>query len=308
MAKKEINVFSVSFLDILSGALASVIILFIIVPKVDIEDMEQLRALDEAEMMVTDLDSLIHMVSATVPDSEYVAIVEVSKKLQATIGSLKQETQTLQGQLASKSSENKQLRKELEQLKAQQKQLQKQLAKTQKTTKSTTPEPTTEQQKVEVDSTPGVADYSVGFNAPLTVRIDWEDSKNTVHLYMKPAEGGNFVYYNRKYRIAPFGKWMKMPGKFDKGPHEMIVQRDELVPGTYEIHAHLSRPRKEGKATITGFIATNPVDGTGIPEKVEFGEIELESGAPPYSNKSQGETLLGILTVTEEGIQWEQRK
>ena len=33
MAKKDINIFGTSFLDLLSGALASVIILFVIVPK-----------------------------------------------------------------------------------------------------------------------------------------------------------------------------------------------------------------------------------------------------------------------------------
>ncbi len=36
MARKEINVFGTSFLDLLSGALAAVIILFVIVPKLSL--------------------------------------------------------------------------------------------------------------------------------------------------------------------------------------------------------------------------------------------------------------------------------
>ena len=51
MAKREINVFNVSFIDLLSGALGAVLILFIVIPKLTgdikiiIDQMEQLQEL-----------------------------------------------------------------------------------------------------------------------------------------------------------------------------------------------------------------------------------------------------------------------
>ena len=42
MPKKEINIFSISFLDLLSGALGAVIILYIIIPKLNAEEIELL--------------------------------------------------------------------------------------------------------------------------------------------------------------------------------------------------------------------------------------------------------------------------
>ena len=45
MARKEINIFGTSFLDLLSGALGAVIILFIIVPKMSVQQQEALQEL-----------------------------------------------------------------------------------------------------------------------------------------------------------------------------------------------------------------------------------------------------------------------
>lgn len=59
MARKEINVFSVSFLDLLSGALAAVIILYIIVPKMSQEQQEAVEQLEELQQQLQQMDSLM---------------------------------------------------------------------------------------------------------------------------------------------------------------------------------------------------------------------------------------------------------
>jgi len=65
--KKEIQVFTISFLDVLSCSLGAVIILFIIVPKSQIQQTlqaelqevrAQLRSLNESEPITTNVDSI----------------------------------------------------------------------------------------------------------------------------------------------------------------------------------------------------------------------------------------------------------
>ena len=66
-SKKEIQVFTISFLDVLSCALGAIIILFVIVPKSQIQQnlqaelhevRAQLRELNESQPIVTNIDSI----------------------------------------------------------------------------------------------------------------------------------------------------------------------------------------------------------------------------------------------------------
>ena len=59
MARQEINIFGTSFLDLLSGALAAVIILFIIIPKMTKEDVELLEKVKEIQEITTSIDDAI---------------------------------------------------------------------------------------------------------------------------------------------------------------------------------------------------------------------------------------------------------
>ena len=54
MARQEINIFGTSFLDLLSGALAAVIILFIIIPKMTKEDVELLEKVKEIQEIIVE--------------------------------------------------------------------------------------------------------------------------------------------------------------------------------------------------------------------------------------------------------------
>ena len=56
MARKEINIFGTSFLDLLSGALAAVIILFIIVPKMTQENIDAIEKVKKIEAVVESID------------------------------------------------------------------------------------------------------------------------------------------------------------------------------------------------------------------------------------------------------------
>lgn len=116
MARKEINVFSVSFLDLLSGALAAVIILYIIVPKMSQEQQEAVEQLEELQQQLQQMDSLMARLENTVPAELYEQIQARLNAMQNTIDQLTEEVQRLQQQLAESESENEDLRQQLEQV------------------------------------------------------------------------------------------------------------------------------------------------------------------------------------------------
>ena len=70
MAKKEINVFNVSFLDLLSGALGAVIILYIIVPKINIpiEEFEEQKKLTQE---IQSLGKTLEEIKNAIPKEAY---------------------------------------------------------------------------------------------------------------------------------------------------------------------------------------------------------------------------------------------
>lgn len=56
MKRRDLNIFSVSFLDLLSGALAAVIILFIVVPKMTVEEKAAVETMEELELEAEKLE------------------------------------------------------------------------------------------------------------------------------------------------------------------------------------------------------------------------------------------------------------
>lgn len=71
MARKEINIFGTSFLDLLSGALGAVIILFIIVPKMSVQQQEALQELETLNVQVEQLSDLMEQLENSVPQELY---------------------------------------------------------------------------------------------------------------------------------------------------------------------------------------------------------------------------------------------
>ncbi|MBL4704740.1 MAG: VWA domain-containing protein [Flavobacteriales bacterium] len=88
MARKEINVFSIAFLDLLSGALAAVIILFVIVPKMSAEEEKLIKALGGMDVTVTTIADLLDKAKGAIPIDYYDSLVK-------SIGIMKQEIDTL---------------------------------------------------------------------------------------------------------------------------------------------------------------------------------------------------------------------
>lgn len=125
MARKEINVFSVSFLDLLSGALAAVIILFVIVPKMDMKSKESAEIMEQLNLEATELEGMVKELENSI-DIELYAELEKQfeelkqtiknlnikvKELEEKIQQLEQQIQQLQQQVTQLQQENEELKK-----------------------------------------------------------------------------------------------------------------------------------------------------------------------------------------------------
>ena len=98
MAKKQINVFGASFLDLLSGALGAVIILYVIVPKMEIpieEFEEQQRLAEEIAALGISIDEISEMI----PQSDYEQMVEQLSAIEEANSRLQGEVRRLETRL-----------------------------------------------------------------------------------------------------------------------------------------------------------------------------------------------------------------
>ncbi|MBK7426301.1 MAG: hypothetical protein IPI60_04325 [Saprospiraceae bacterium] len=310
--RREINAFSMSFLDLLSGALAAVIILFIIVPKTDIQSQVADQNITELKSNFFTLDSIIETLKATMPENEIAVLIQTAAEMKSTISSLEDATLTLRNRLSETKQQNEELQNRLSQadrrlrtLIQAEKTASAEKAKAQPTPKKSEPiaktsqssqSPTTPQSEPVKEQTKvsGKGDFMFGLNPAFVVLVNWEDEKADVDLYLK--SDGRFC--DGQNRSTSFGKWIKMPKKFITQPHEAIIQK-ELKPGTYEVYAHMYKPRNS-KTTISGFTAVNPEGGD--PMKVDFGQIEISSSPAPY--RSGGGTLLGTIELTDKTVRF----
>ena len=114
MARQEINIFGTSFLDLLSGALAAVIILFIIIPKMTKEDVELLEKVKEIQEITTSIDDAIEKIKNSVPQEVFEQLSNELNGLKEDINRLNDRIAELENGIREAADENRRLREELE--------------------------------------------------------------------------------------------------------------------------------------------------------------------------------------------------
>ncbi len=122
MAKREINVFNVSFLDLLSGALGAVLILFIVIPKLTgdiILELEQLEQMKELKVDVQKIENMMLQLKESVPEATFNELESRMEKLTTTISQLEKEIKVVQSKLAECDAQRKRLNQEVKDLKKQ---------------------------------------------------------------------------------------------------------------------------------------------------------------------------------------------
>ncbi len=130
MARKEINVFNVSFLDLLSGALGAVLILFVVVPKLDSSIRQQLQELEtfkELKLEANEIQTMIKQLEGSVSKQVVSDLQNKFGSLDNNIDKLQKEVRQLQTQLSKSESEKENLQEKVEQLKKQMENMKKEM-------------------------------------------------------------------------------------------------------------------------------------------------------------------------------------
>ena len=114
--RKEINIFSTSFLDLLSGALGAVLILFIIIPKLTSAQMDALEEIERLNVQAEELAELIEQARTAIPVELYEQIQAQIEALHDRLQELREAVVELQRRLDDCEEERARLHREIEEL------------------------------------------------------------------------------------------------------------------------------------------------------------------------------------------------
>ena len=288
--KKHINVFSVSFLDLLSGALAAVIILFIIIPKTTVEQQEVNETLEQIDVNIEEIQDILETVSENIPAEIYQQIEEQIDQLRNLNEELRQQVEQLQMELTQTISdleecEQERLRQEenIEELTEQLESAQAQI----------------EHLEQQIAESPGISDKFFGLDAELGVVAEWSEDLD-VDLWLRDNNTDQWCSYQN--RETHFGILSEDVRSQPEGQelYELIYQRT-LRPGTYDIWVHMYSTT--GTATVSGYAILNP--GRYNEQKITYGPITLQNRNNRPPSPPRGGSKVGTLTVTETSISLE---
>jgi archaellum component FlaC len=277
-----------SFLDLLSGALGAVLILFIIIPKITTEQQAALEQIDQLNVQVEQLSELMEQVRNSVPTEVFEQIQSRMEAMQNTIAELTNEVQRMQQRVSELERENSQLREQQEQSRAQLQQLREQLEQARQQLE----EARQQQQQQQQNNSQGEKIF--GINAELGIVCAWPENID-VDLYVKNLETNEICYFSQT--ATAFGNLqedVRSRRSQEDDRYELFYQ-SRIVPGQYQIFvgiyekANLDHART---ATVNGYAIMFP--GKSNQKKIPFGQTVLT--VPGQNIK------VGTLTVKNNNI------
>lgn len=287
MARKEINIFGTSFLDLLSGALGAVIILFIIVPKMSVQQQEALQELETLNVQVEQLSDLMEQLENSVPQELYQQIEQQLEEMQNTITTLTAQVEQLQSENSSLRSENEELRERIRQYENLEREYEEAQRRIQELEEQIEDMPETNNAEIS-------GGMVFGTNAEIGVVCIWPENVD-VDLYVKNLQTGEICNFrNKNY---PWGNLLEDIRSRREGDdrYELFYQR-EIVPGEYQVYVNIysdtRAPWNGTPATVSGYVVMHP--GKRNQKKIDFRTIRLTQ---PMQN-----TDFGVLRVTNDNI------
>ncbi len=287
---KEINVFSVSFLDLLSGALAAVIILFIIIPKATPEAQDALDTLQQIEVSVEELEDLIELARNSIPTEIYDQIMAEVNRLNQLLEELRYQLNELQEELAR-------CRNELARCIEEQNQLQQSIDRlTREIHQANERISELELELHQTQVMDGISDIFFGVNAKLGVVCSWDEDTD-VDLWMRNNATNEWINYRNQ--TTSFGVLMEdITSRGSREDFYELIFQSDIVSGSYEIFVHLFSTLSS--ANVTGAILMFPGHRNEI--RIDYGPIMLRSGLLRESDPPEGGVRVGTLTITENNI------
>ena len=197
MAKREINIFGTSFLDLLSGALAAVIILFVIVPKKTQSDIELIEKFREVEVIAADIEDLTERLKNSVPK-------EVLEQIETELNELTQKIEKLQNQLAQMEADIKAITEENTNLKQT---IQEQQEEIERLKKQLDDASRRAEEAEKHNSTANTVEKTLGVFAKFGILCRWEETDTDVDLGIQRFGdyGGTKEHCWRMYPSKPWG-------------------------------------------------------------------------------------------------------
>ena len=277
MASKEINIFNISFLDLLSGALGAVIILYVIIPKLTQEQVQELIELETLREQVQNVDDIIEELENSIPrelyeqiESQFQALREQIEQIRQTVTQLESRIENLQNQLSECQQAQQQLQQQVQELEEQVENLKKQLQQCQIENQSLQSQNNNLQNQVQ-DLTPyknWMDNYEFTPDSPrppkdcnecidpiditfIVVSINWETQKQDIDLWVIDPNGKKF-YYSKKKHTGIRGL---LSVDDTDGPGLEVFQVVRAYPGDYKVYYHLySRKGNNANPEIKGWI------------------------------------------------------
>lgn len=274
MARKEINIFGTSFLDLLSGALGAVIILFIIVPKMSSQQQETLQELEALDIQVDQLSELVEQLESSVSQEVYEQLERQLEDMRTTMRALEAQAERLQAENSSLREENREMREQCGTARARISELEERIE---------------ELEEAAVEDVSGGMIF--GVNAEVAITCLWPENVD-VDLYVKNLRTSETCYFSKKN--FQWGCLLEdvRSHEGDDSRYELFYQR-KTVPGEYQIWINIYIKDSSGSpATVEVSAFMHP--GKSNQKKVDFNKVRL---IQPGQNE-----ILGVLEVTEDNI------
>lgn len=294
MTRRDVELFNLSFLDILAGALGAVLFLFIVVPKgggqsppaspqlsvtFDTIQNKFFGELPDSMLQYQIGDSLLSLVInydvmpsiKNCPEPRPCPKCPDTKSLDRKIALLQKTVDNQPKPTKVQPIANVQPTKKVEET---------------STPKKLTSTPVASKYKGDMPSVP----------CKFSVEVAWDNIDNNVDLYL--CKDGSCVYGGKRKRTE-IGFWDSGKSKTSffggdlRSTQEAVRQFDSVIEGEYEIYAQYKDAKEapEASVTIRALIYTNTIENG---EKGETFNVDL-----PFDKNER--TLLGTLNVSADG-------
>jgi regulator of replication initiation timing len=270
MARKEINVFGASFLDLLSGALGAVIILYIIVPKLTAEQSDILEQVENIDAELTELNSIIEEHRQSVPEEVYEELMAQFQAMENQIGDLQQQVQQVTRELRETRAENVALQEDNAALRNQMAAVQQETEEIRESLEAVTQELEEAQRQTDAENE-AIAELEDELQAArellaqtfLVIYIQWPEAVVDVDLHVTDPAGAEFYYAEATHPGRPG----ELSEDVVNGPGAEVWEVRVADPGNYLVEANLySMPSDVSSSTTRGRIffrdGSRPIEST----------------------------------------------
>ncbi len=264
MSRKGQNIFGTSFLDLLSGALGAVIILFIIVPKMTATEVELLNKVKVIETIADDVDDLIDRLKNSVPKELLEQIEEELNDLKTNVHRLQEEIAEIKRTVETMTTENATLK---EQVAKQQEEIERLRVQLSEATKQI-------EDEKENNRTANTVEKTLGVFAKFGILCRWSETNADVDIGVQRFGSDP----EHCWRMYPSKKWGILgedvrERNFDEEERFELFYVPEIHPDIYTAWINIYDGSRGKQANVLCTLIFHP--GKSDEQRYEVGPVSL---------------------------------